>query len=173
MPNPAPILDAHDLSVWRGERCLFRALSIQLGAGELLWLRGANGAGKTTLLRLLAGLGLAETGTRELRADAALLFLGHLDALKRELTPREDLRAWCALHVPDRGPRDIDAALAQFGVAALGDLAIGQLSAGQRGVKAGVSLPSGAARRRGSRPRPTRSSARSPPAAASARCRRG
>ncbi|HAW56785.1 MAG TPA: cytochrome c biogenesis ATP-binding export protein CcmA, partial [Hyphomonas sp.] len=47
----------------RGERLLFREVSLSLAPGEAIVLRGPNGAGKTTLLRILAGLTQAETGT--------------------------------------------------------------------------------------------------------------
>jgi heme exporter protein A len=132
MSNADPILDARDLTVWRGERCLFSALGLGVGAGQMLWLRGANGAGKTTLLRVLAGLGHADGGAVTRRADVELMYLGHLDALKRELTPREDLRAWCALQGASADATGIDAALDALGVAAAGDLPIASLSAGQR-----------------------------------------
>ena len=132
MSNADPILDARDLAVWRGERCLFRALDLRVGAGELLWVRGPNGAGKTTLLRLLAGLGLADAGRCTRREGDALLYLGHLDALKRELTPRENLRAWCAVHGVAGDAGALDAALGALGVAALADLPVSALSAGQR-----------------------------------------
>lgn len=130
--NPEPILDAKGLAAWRGERCLFRGLGVSVGAGELLWVRGPNGSGKTTLLRILAGLGLADDGSHALREGAARMYLGHLDALKRELTPRENLRAWCALAGIDAQGMAIDDALAAFGVAACADLPVAALSAGQR-----------------------------------------
>ena len=132
MSNADPILDARDLTVWRGERCLFRALGLRVRAGEMLWLRGPNGAGKTTLLRLLAGLGLADAGVHARRDGDGLMYLGHADALKRELTPRENLRAWCAVHEIAVDAAMLDDALGAFGAAALGDLPVGALSAGQR-----------------------------------------
>ena len=132
MSNADPILDARDLSVWRGERCLFRALAFRVAAGELVWVRGPNGVGKTTLLRVVAGLGLADAGGCTLHDDATLMYLGHLDALKRELTPRENLRAWCALHEVVADSTAIDAAFGQLGIAAVADLPVAQLSAGQR-----------------------------------------
>jgi len=132
MPAPNPILDARDLMVWRGERCLFRALGFSVAAGELLWLRGPNGVGKTTLLRLLAGLGQADAGNCTRREGDAQLYVGHLDALKRELTPRENLRAWCALHAVAADEAAISAAFDTLGIAAAADLPVAQLSAGQR-----------------------------------------
>lgn len=132
MSNPEPILDARDLAVWRGERCLFRGLAFRVAAGELLWVRGPNGVGKTTLLRVLAGLGLTDAGSAAPRAGVTLMYLGHLDALKRELTPRENLRAWCDLQGVENDAVQVDAALDALGVAATAALPVGQLSAGQR-----------------------------------------
>ena len=47
---------AQDLTVRRGTEVLFKALSFELQAGQLVWLRGSNGSGKTSLLRVIAGL---------------------------------------------------------------------------------------------------------------------
>jgi heme exporter protein A len=47
---------AHDLACRRGERMLFRGLSLALQPGEALQVAGANGIGKSSLLRILAGL---------------------------------------------------------------------------------------------------------------------
>ena len=49
-------LAATDLACRRGDRLLFRGLSLALGPGEALHVTGANGIGKSSLLRILAGL---------------------------------------------------------------------------------------------------------------------
>lgn len=55
-------LRAHELELWRGDRCLFRALNLSVSTGELLHVTGANGSGKTSLLRVLTGLSIPESG---------------------------------------------------------------------------------------------------------------
>ena len=50
------MLTAEDVAVFRGERLVFRDLSLTVPAGGALVLAGPNGSGKSTLLRLLAGL---------------------------------------------------------------------------------------------------------------------
>ncbi len=86
----------------RGDRMLFRDLSFSLQNGELLHLKGHNGSGKTTLLRALAGLLLPVhgeirwqgTSIRSLREEYSrhLLYLGHLNGIKGDLTAVENLR---------------------------------------------------------------------------------
>ncbi|HVG82290.1 MAG TPA: heme ABC exporter ATP-binding protein CcmA [Methylomirabilota bacterium] len=131
-------LAARGLACRRGERLVFSGLDFDLHAGELLVLRGPNGSGKSSLLRLVAGLVPRERGTFTWNgmplADAEgwhvrIAYLGHADAAKPELTPREDLRFWLAL----RGTRgDVDLALERLGLTALADLPCRMLSAGQR-----------------------------------------
>lgn len=103
--DPALRIDA--LSCVRGDRMLFRDLDFDLDAGELLHLKGENGSGKTTLLRALAGLLLPESGEirwrgadiRRLREEYSrhLLYLGHLNGIKGDLTAVENLRITAVL----------------------------------------------------------------------------
>ena len=44
------------LSIIRGDLLLFKNLSFEINAGELLFVKGKNGSGKSTLLRTLLGL---------------------------------------------------------------------------------------------------------------------
>ena len=100
--SPDPALQINALSCVRGDRTLFRDLDFHLEAGELLHLKGENGSGKTTLLRALAGLLLPESGDirwhgeniRRLREEYTrhLLYLGHLNGIKGDLTAVENLR---------------------------------------------------------------------------------
>ena len=87
MNSQAPyLLSGAGLGMIRGERVLFREVSVAVRAGDALLLRGANGAGKTTLLRILAGLTRPEAG--RVTREAAHHWVGHREGLKPQETPR-------------------------------------------------------------------------------------
>ena len=134
------MLEADNLECVRGERRLFAGVDFRLEAGELLYLQGKNGAGKTSLLRMLIGLLPPEAGeirwqgkpigSDEFRAD--LCYLGHLNAIKEELTPLENLLAAARLADETLSEDDALDALEQVGLAGREDLACRYLSQGQK-----------------------------------------
>jgi heme exporter protein A len=142
MTEPAsasPLLAARGLAFARNEQRVFGPLDFAVDAGEALLVQGDNGAGKTTLLRVLAGLLRADAGTVELDGRpaapalraGAMAFLGHLPALKAELTALENLHFLCGLHGRRRGQLPGNA-LAIVGLAGHVDTLARQLSAGQK-----------------------------------------
>jgi heme exporter protein A len=140
----APDLIAEGLACRRGERLVFAGLSFRLGVGGALLLGGSNGSGKTSLLRLVATL--IEPAAGRLLWDgepvasdiaghrARLAFVGHQDAVKPALSPRETLRFWAALRgvSPARSGPLVEEALAAFALNAVADWPCRWLSAGQR-----------------------------------------
>jgi heme exporter protein A len=134
------MLEADTLECVRGERRLFAGVGFKLAPGELLYLQGRNGAGKTSLLRMLIGLLPPEAGeirwkgktikSDEFRAD--LCYLGHLNAIKEELTPLENLLAAARLAEEELSEDDAIDALEQVGLAGREDLACKYLSQGQK-----------------------------------------
>ena len=144
MINHSTELIAENLACRRGERLIFTELSLRLPAGGAIVLTGANGSGKTSLLRILATLlpraaGQLLWGTAPIDADIAgyrarLHYVGHQDAVKQGLTPRETLAFWAALRGlhPRRVPPTTDAALAAFALTEVADWPCRWLSAGQR-----------------------------------------
>lgn len=136
------MLEADNLECIRGERRLFHGVGFRLDAGELLFLQGKNGAGKTSLLRMLCGLSQPESGEirwkgqsiRKLSDDfrADLCYLGHLNAIKEELTPLENLLASARLAGETLSEDDALDALEQVGLMGREDLACRYLSQGQK-----------------------------------------
>jgi heme exporter protein A len=139
----APDLIAEDLACRRGMRLVFAGIWFRLPPGGALVASGANGSGKSSLLRLAAGLlapaaGRVLWGASAVAADLALHharlhYVGHQDAVKPTLTPRETLAFWARL----RGGRrrsapTIDHALTAFALDAVADWPCRWLSAGQR-----------------------------------------
>jgi heme exporter protein A len=137
-----PTLEVDNLCCVRGDRVLFRDLSFAVSGGEVLHLKGHNGSGKTTLLRALAGLLLPEDGAirwqgesiRSLREDYArhLLYLGHLNAIKGDLTAVENLRISAVLDGYEISEQQAWTILGEIGLSGHEDLPTKHLSQGQK-----------------------------------------
>ncbi|MEO6396208.1 MAG: heme ABC exporter ATP-binding protein CcmA, partial [Devosia sp.] len=134
-PAP-PEFRAEDLALTRGEKRLFEALGFRLSAGSTLLVRGPNGAGKSSLLLSLAGIVRLDRGRVTYRDGGADLpiaenshFLGHLSGVKPRLTLNENLAFWRVLL--GRPARTNAEALERVGLAGLGGIEAGHLSAGQ------------------------------------------
>ena len=136
------MLEVRDLECVRGDHRLFRGLNFTLHPGELLHLRGSNGSGKTSLLRTVCGLMAPAAGqvmwlgknirsTRE-QYFADLIYLGHLGAIKGDLSALENLRMALQLAgLPGEEDRLLQA-IAKMGLAGREDLPTKVLSAGQK-----------------------------------------
>ncbi len=136
------MLEAQDVACLKGSRWLLRGVSFRAEPGEVLWIEGRNGSGKTTLLRILCGLTPPEEG--EIRWDGTairaageafhreLLYLGHPNALKDDLSIVENLRFSLRLAGRRASAADLDAALERTGLAERRDLPARVLSQGQR-----------------------------------------
>ena len=136
------MLEARALTCIRGERQLFQNLNLTVTAGDCLHVRGENGVGKTSLLRLLTGLSKPEAGEilwnhQSISKNPSiyhreLLFLGHRDALKEDLTALENLQLYAVLDdIHLSGDRAL-AALWRFGLRGRENLPVSCLSAGQK-----------------------------------------
>lgn len=133
-------LSANDLTLFRGERCLFKELSFALNPGEMLLLEGRNGSGKTSLMRAIAGLISLETGeilwdgepVREQRQafHGAMVWMAHRVGFKADLTLVENLRF--EAHLRAQSAADLDDVLQRLDISRLKRLPMRALSAGQQ-----------------------------------------
>jgi heme exporter protein A len=133
--DPALRLVAERLVCIRGGRVVFEGLSFSVAGGEALVVTGPNGAGKSSLIRQIAGLVEVTEGKLALdggETDAVLSeqahYIGHLDALKPSMSVRETAAFWADFF--EGG--NVGEALEAFDLAALADLPVAYLSAGQR-----------------------------------------
>lgn len=134
-------LRAQNLTVRRGTEVLFKALNFELHPGQLVWLRGSNGSGKTSLLRVIAGLSRPDGGQLSWGAEPLaqsqgyrekLVYLGHANALKDDLTALEALQFLAVLHGRSCSRERMEAALRRMGVLHRRRLPVRMLSQGQR-----------------------------------------
>ena len=136
------MLEVVNLACRRGDRQLFSGLSVDLESGTLLHVRGRNGSGKTTLLRALCGLLTPDEGqilwngeeSGRLGDDyhANLLYFGHLNGIKSDLTGIENLRVSSTLDGDTADDQRLWSALEKMGLAGFEDLPTKVLSQGQK-----------------------------------------
>ena len=137
----ASLLECRSLACERDERLLFSDLGFELHSGDVVQIEGPNGSGKTTLLRAISLLLPEYQGqilwkgkpVDNVRTDflSHLLFIGHLPGVKKNLTPRENLRFLMSLSHPC-SIEEIDKALEKVGLYGYEDMPGQQLSAGQQ-----------------------------------------
>ena len=135
-------LEFTNLEVQRGDRQLFRGLSGGVSDGEILFVEGENGSGKSTLLRCLSSLYTPDEGEilwqgegirslgEEYRQE--LLYLGHLNGIKANLTPLENLKFLGAVDGEYHSDASIEDALGQIGLAGYEDVPTRAMSQGQK-----------------------------------------
>lgn len=140
--NSTGLLAARALSCRRGRRMLFTALDMALEPGSTTWLRGTNGSGKTSLMRILAGLSqpaegdVTWNGTPLRRSGGAaherIIYIGHANALKDDLTLTEAVAFLAVLAGLDEPVARAQAALERLGLGNRREAPVRTLSQGQR-----------------------------------------
>ena len=110
----------------RGQRQLFSDISVTIKPGRLLAVAGENGSGKTSLLRILCGLLSPDEGAvlwqgkdiRQLKElySAQLTYIGHLNGIKDDLTPTENIKISACLAGDDSSDEIVPKALEAVGL---------------------------------------------------------
>ncbi len=136
------MLEISNLACSRGDHRLFSGLSFSLYPGQIMQIQGANGSGKTSLLRTLCGFITPDEGkiawcgedVRTLAEDyyAQMMYLGHLNAIKDELSALENLMISAGMSGVQLSESDAILALRRMGLKGRERLPTKVLSQGQR-----------------------------------------
>ncbi len=126
------------MSCRRGGKSVFRDIGFAIASGEAVVVTGANGSGKSSLLRVLAGLIPAHQGEAEWNGAATCLrshchksrvvYIGHNDPIKPDMTARENVAYWAAIMGVAADPRSLE----PMDMGRLAATEARKLSAGQR-----------------------------------------
>jgi branched-chain amino acid transport system ATP-binding protein len=120
----SPLLEVDRLTVFHGQLCAVRDVSLALPEGEIHAIIGANGAGKSTLLRTIAGLHRPASGRILLdgrdvtgvqpndRVARGICLVPEARRLFPSLSLEENLRV--GTHRARPGPFDLDAVYELF-----------------------------------------------------------
>ncbi len=120
------MLETIDLACVRGDRTLFSGLNVAVAPGQMLAIVGENGSGKSSLLRILCSLFPRDRGViqwngtdiDQLKDDYTrnLTYLGHLNGIKDDLTPLENLQISAHLSGDDFSVDSVREALQAVGL---------------------------------------------------------
>ena len=136
------MLEVSNLACSRGDHRLFSGLSFALYPGQIMQVQGENGSGKTSLLRTLCGFLMPDEGVIAWRGEsirdldeeyyAEMLYLGHLNAIKDELSALENLCISAGLAGVELDEKVAIVALRRIGLRGRERLPTKVLSQGQR-----------------------------------------
>jgi heme exporter protein A len=136
------MLEVRKLACSRGDHRLFSELSFTLDSGQIMQVQGANGSGKTSLLRSLCGFLMPDEGEIDWRGEnireldeeyyAEMMYLGHLNAIKDELSGLENLQISAGLSGVTLDEKEAVDALRRMGLKGREMLPTKVLSQGQR-----------------------------------------
>lgn len=129
-----------NLSCVRQQQLIFKNISFELKAGELLLVEGPNGTGKSSLLKLLSGIATPIAGQmiwqdKPIEKNIqeyqhALHYVAHTNGLKLGLTVKENILLQQQLTA--QATFDISHVLHSLALTHKQDAIVSQLSAGQK-----------------------------------------
>lgn len=123
-----PLLSSDALACRRGDRLLWRGLSLTLTAGQAIHIAGPNGIGKSSLIRILSGLLPPAHGS--VATDARIAMIDERHAIDADVPLSRALEWWADIDGAERG--SIPSALEHVGIPHLAEAPLRIFSTGQR-----------------------------------------
>ena len=130
------LIKVDNLSMSRNDTQIFSNISFELFPSHIINIFGKNGTGKTTLLKILIGLTEQTNGTRYIKTDIEnydenIIYIGHKDGLKNELTIQENLIFFQRFNMNENHLK-INVALEKFKMSKYKNTQVKNLSHGQK-----------------------------------------
>ena len=136
------MLEAVEIACTRGRKLLFEDVSFVSSGGEAFRVCGGNGAGKTSLLRILTGLSRPDRGLVLWESEpiakeidnfrSRLIYIGHSESLKPELTLYENLVFLLTLSNISVSSERLLSDMENWGLGAVAHNLVSTLSKGQK-----------------------------------------
>lgn len=99
MPGEGVVLSVKRAAKFYGQKLVFKEVTCEVGAGQILLIAGPNGAGKSTLMRIMAGLSQPSAGDVELHLEPEeVAYLGHSTFIYPGMTALANLKFWGTMY---------------------------------------------------------------------------
>lgn len=127
----SPVLSVVKAAKFYGRKLVFKNVTCQVAAGEVMLLAGRNGAGKSTLMKIMAGLSRPSAGSVSLGVEAErTAYLGHATFIYPGLNAVANLRFWSGMYGMSVNDDDIAAVLERVGLTRAAEEKAGGFSRG-------------------------------------------
>ena len=134
-------LKINSLLIKRGKKILIDDFNLTIKKSQIFIISGDNGIGKSTLLETIVGLQNNYEGKitffqnekfNNKLPNNDIFYMGHLNALKAELSILTNLKLWNRINLLPHKEEDLVRKLSYFGLQNLFDIKINRLSFGQK-----------------------------------------
>jgi len=99
MAGKDAVLSVRRAAKFYGQKLVFKEVSCEVGAGQIMLVAGLNGAGKSTLMRIMAGLSKPSAGYVELHLEPEEgAYLGHSTFIYPGMTALANLKFWGTMY---------------------------------------------------------------------------
>lgn len=99
MTGEGVVLSVKRAAKFYGQKLVFKEVSCEVGAGQIMLVAGPNGAGKSTLMRIMAGLSQPSAGDVELHLEPEeVAYLGHATFIYPGLSALANLKFWATMY---------------------------------------------------------------------------
>ena len=130
------LLKINSLLIKRGNKILIRDFNLIIQKSQIIAISGSNGIGKSTLLETISGLQKNYDGEinffiqdkiNEGLNRSSFFFLGHLNALKDELSVLDNLKIWTQINLLSFTDSELKKKLYYFGLNDLSNVKFNRL----------------------------------------------